>query len=808
MNHKANDLGAPSPIANHVWYRRWLAKIRQPWRRFQSGEGKRWPEQVDLSAKAMFAKALPLLCLWLTLPALMCLLTFGIRVAEPLLVWDSELPSKRETLVFTDTQGISVTLHASYPHYIVPDPDIRIPSLSLWLSPYNTVPPRSSTTRAVFADVSLEGHSLTLTDEHGQPIIQPVPLVPSSVITGPTARFYLQPRRTDFFTSKTVQAQIALYDGSGQAMNPDSVPLTFTLAPGLLAMVLRISRMGSSAAILAALATAAVGFAVQQWSKMAEEERLRQKAREEAYNQINELPKLLERDLSEGARHYDQLLQASGSVWSDQAIQHHLRATWEQVAQSELRIFVELARVLRESFEDPDRRLLAAAAKFEDRKTVAALEWAYARLDEDWQMQAREMLLILSAKLPHASFMTDAVVWEMLNKSLYAVMQVWPHLSFWRAAPASSESLVVEPLVQRGIQYLGLKTNPFGSLQAETDSRLLKYHMDPLWLQDLRTVNPTLIFGQPGAGKTAAALLVTHDCLNAHIRSPKADDLFPVYCRIEPETMSLYAHLSDLAQALAKVLLRYLAVTPKEFVNARVSSRAAIAHLFGRYIGTWTDITLALHEAGLPEAGLGLQMLERIKQLSHGISFTKELTGADLLSKMSQAYPQGFKHVLFLLDVQQVGDSSAFPTVQYVRSLVNLMAHLTRAGIVVKIFLPVDAKESPPPLDRYTPVQSMYLKWESADLLQLLRNWLAPTGDDSIMQWCNPEAKDLLSKALPVNEVRRTPEGLTEIVNQLLVNAAHGTPRGLTEKGNALLRRIGEIQRLLSVEDLQEILGT
>lgn len=766
MAYQINRSNIPSPSVRPVWHQRLAGWGRMTRRRLRRAWWS-WVEKWPFSLVTMFVKALPLLVLWLTLPAFVWLLTFGVQAAVPLM-WDAEVLPEPVDLVFTDTQGAALTLHTAYPRRVLADPDALQSSLSLWLSPYQSTGSMTLVARIYYASVSVEGDSLTLTDKQGHPVIQPARLVaPGDGITN-AARFYLYPRRVDLWVDKAVTLHIRLADQVGNPLQPESYPIKITIERGWLALLSRVARLGASATLLAALATAAVGFGVQQWIKLAEEERSNRRARNKAFEEINTLPGLLRRDFSEGARRYLEFLERREAVWNESRVRDYLRDTWQKVEPVELRHVVDLVQVSRD-----EGRLLRKAEDLGLSETAAALEWGYKRLDEDWRLKVREPLLNLSRRPEYSPFVTSTIIQNIQDKPWHAILQRWPHISLWRDAP-----LLVDIEIERALRFLRLQGCPFGLTQAETDILLLACRVDLPRLRDLRATRSAMVIGAAGSGKTATALLLVYDSLRSH-------DRFPVYYPVELVATKLSAQLDGVARALSKTLLNYLAVRPREFLKRDVAGRAVIAHLFGRYIGTGNYLALLLHEAGLPEVGDGLEMLEGIERLAKDASFTTSLNDSEVLVRMSEAYPQGFQHALVLMDVQQHGSNGAVVTAEFVDTLLDLRNRLARVGVVVKIFLP-DLFQGLLPEAGVQP--SVRLEWGDEELLELLKNRLAKFGDDSLAAWCDPEARS------------RSPD-------ERLVNAAQGTPGGLIEKGNELLRRIGQTQRLLTEEDLSEILG-
>ncbi|MEA3340301.1 MAG: hypothetical protein U9R15_10075, partial [Chloroflexota bacterium] len=400
--------------------------------------------------------------------------------------------------------------------------------------------------------------------------------------------------------------------------------------------------------------------------------------------------------------------------------------------------------------------------------SVAALKWVMEHLNDEWQQQASSGISLFGQRSEYRQHISGAVLQSIEQRPWRAVLRIWPHLSVWRAFPPPAD-----PELARGVRYLGLADSPFGSGQAETDNLLLRCRVAPSWFGDLHEPQQTLLVGEIDSGKTATALLLAYDSLRKR-------DAFPVYYPITPDDLQL----DDLASVLTHTLIHYLAVTPSDFLKQKVAGRAAIAHLLARYVPT--NLSLHLHQAGLPSTGDGAKMIKEIENLTRSSSFDDPLPDGELLVLLSEARPRGFQYTVVLLDVQeQAGkDESVLPS-QYLESLLNLNDALARIGVFIKAFLPDTFQEH---LRQQNDRPFVTLDWSKNDLSSLLESRLKQFGDDTLAAWCDPREGDL------------SPDSR-------LVRAAQGTPSGLICMGNELLRHIGQKQRLLTARDLNDILG-
>ena len=515
--------------------------------------------------------------------------------------------------------------------------------------------------------------------------------------------------------------------------------------------------------LLVALVAALVGFGLQQWKSLTEEESNRRQRRQKAIEEIESLGSLLRSDLSAAARRYMELSARGGGVWKSGQVQHALQELWKTTAPTELRCTVELLSCLEDS-----ERFFSSVKSVGPEHSGDVLLWAVEQLDDEWRQKASNGVSLLVQQPEYRQYITGAVLQAIEQRPWRAILQAWSHVSLWRGFPPAAD-----PELARGLRYLGLKSNPFGSGQAETDTLLRKSRIAPPWLEDLHGPRSALLVGGPGSGKTATALLLAYDNLQRH-------DAFPVYYPATPDAL----RLDDLAQVLAQTLPRYLVIVPAGFLKRAVAGRSAIAHLLARYVSP--NLALCFHQAGLPSTGED-KLLREIEDLTHGCSFQKPLTDNELLALLSEARPRGFQYTIMLLDVQrQTDEGENTSSEQCLQSLLDLSDALARVCVFIKIFLPDTFQKS---LRRaQLPLEPTQLQWSNDDLFRLLKNRLKQFGDETLVAWCDPR------------------EGYLS-PDSRLVRAAQGTPGGLIRKGNELLRRIGQTQHRLTVDDLDDVLG-
>ncbi len=201
-----------------------------------------------------------------------------------------------------------------------------------------------------------------------------------------------------------------------------------------------------------------------------------------------------------------------------------------------------------------------------------------------------------------------------IAKELLQLRQVpyrWPPL--W-PAPRPTET----PVVREWLELVSLKHNPFGPEQAELEPLLPDYGTRPSVLESihgpLRGARPAILFGAPGSGRTATALLLAYDCANPPA-SPRERETFPVYYKLlldVPSRLSRLSHLELIARAVGEALIRFLALNPYTFLEHKMGSKSAIAYLLTWSAGSPENLAIRLKQAGLSSEGAGQRLLEEI----------------------------------------------------------------------------------------------------------------------------------------------------------------------------------------------------
>ena len=546
---------------------------------------------------------------------------------------------------------------------------------------------------------------------------------------------------------------------------------------------------------LLTIAAGLVGFAlteVQRWRNEQIEARKRERdiekrAKQQEKEARNERQKRkvnealanikAQADISERVRCYMSYITNPEPMWREESIKARLQKAWNEEKRGKINCIIKLSNSLTD-----EEHFYRDIEELGVDRGIEALEWAIQYLDHEWQQKAVAGLYLLSKHPEHNQSVTSEVLENIEQKRWCAILQGWPALSLWRGFP-----LPTDPAVSDGLSFLsggGVKSNIFGSGQAETDPLLLKCRVDPPWLANLRQPEPALLAGDSGSGRTATALLLAYDALHdLNVR-----DAFPVYY---PATFDAL-ELVNIASMAARTLLHYLAVAPAGFLRQGTGGRAAIANLLALYAAP--NLTQQLHLAGLPFTEDGIETQKIIEDLAEGSSFQGSVPDDELLSWLSKARPHDFRYTMILLDLQEQADQEDNETTDaYLKSLNDLSNTLARVGIFVKAFLPHTLQASLRKYSGELSTESIELQWSEEYLATLLKKYLEPLQNESWTEWFDRRDFD---------------EDDWALVGKRLFEAAQGTPAGLIQVGNELLQRIGEEQRLLRLQDFNMIVGS
>ncbi|MGC9398239.1 MAG: hypothetical protein ACP5HM_03795 [Anaerolineae bacterium] len=520
----------------------------------------------------------------------------------------------------------------------------------------------------------------------------------------------------------------------------------------------------SSTALIGTLITTLAGFGIQQWKIISSGEEERKKHLRDARNEIEEWRRLLQDDYSKGARRYLSLLRRNDGVWKKERIQSGLKEAWQTTAPADLRDAVRLLACV-----DEAERFKKIAGEMEESRPAHVLEWTLENLDDDWRQKAWPGFLSLSDLPAYAIHIDGRRLQQAQQRQWVQILRCSPQISLWHRLPPTPDTALAS-----GLRYVGLHVPPFGNAVAETDSALLKTRISPNWWKDIRLFETALYTGDKGAGKTATALWIARDALTAD-RS-----VFPVYWRGTPVQLQF----ETLSRSLAYTLLHYLAVTPEDFLKSSIDKKASMAHLLGRYFTP--RLTYHFRRAGVPEVGEGAQMVQEIETLAQSAPTDAPLSENELLILLRQARPRPFEATLMLLDVQSTPQDPRL----WGRRLSIWCEKLGHAGVFIKVFMPPVQASAMTMLTESLDIPHYDLTLSPAKLKAILEQRLKHSGESALREWCDP----VIRPSLPDLEA-------------WIVHAAEGKLGRMFQLGNDLIRRIGQKQALLNMDDLIDILG-
>lgn len=332
--------------------------------------------------------------------------------------------------------------------------------------------------------------------------------------------------------------------------------------------------------------------------------------------------------------------------------------------------------------------------------------------------------------------------------------------------------------VQAWLNGAELAFNPFGPELAEHDARLPEYVLETVFAE-ARGKRAALIEAAPGAGRTAAALCIAHDCDHPS-PNPRESHTFPVYY-VPPVPTRPGRGAADHAQAIctaaSRWLIKLIAAKPEMFLDVMSrSQQVTVVHLLKAGLGSLDAVASALHRSGRgdPEPDVE-RVLRQMQSLDTGSARAQRISQDELAEVLAAALPAPYQWVYLLADVQFPRSSASMPAAaEALGSLLEMAQPLAAKGIYLKVFAPapiLTGVSVPIGCTRIT------LQWTAEALRAMLAQRLRNLQRQAV------EFNELFDRSLsPAGD---TPE-------ELIVRAsvAHeDAPRHLIRLGNALLRR-------------------
>lgn len=335
------------------------------------------------------------------------------------------------------------------------------------------------------------------------------------------------------------------------------------------------------------------------------------------------------------------------------------------------------------------------------------------------------------------------------------------------------------PDIKATLKSLRLKENPFGPVRAEQDPRLPGFHYLK-FAKAVATRRPTIVFGAPGTGKTATAMLLAQS--SADPPRPFKEGCFPIWpvegYRLDAP-MDHDSWLECVERATAACLVRLVArnlwlIGDEHFVR----------HFVG--LGAWcygsvTGLISALAAEGTAPIIFAQRLQGAASDLDHRCL---PMTGR--MRWLREAIPPGLDYAYLIIDLQMpTGVSSFAPrAISSMGALLDLGEKLVPHGIYTKAFVPQEFK---PHLRVDGGWDTIDLTWSMEDMRELLDNRWKQASEEpgaAFEAACEPGAADRF------------------------ISLAAGNPRRLIENGNRLLQRLGQEKRnMVASSDLDALEG-
>jgi hypothetical protein len=341
-------------------------------------------------------------------------------------------------------------------------------------------------------------------------------------------------------------------------------------------------------------------------------------------------------------------------------------------------------------------------------------------------------------------------------------------------------------LVKDWLGQAGLAFNPFGPEMAEMDPRLPEIWVDRDPQGKAKRPVVTLVSGEAGAGRSAMALMLTHQLQEERVLlspwgqgPPEESRVLSVYYR-PPATGPAHpeqGQLQALARAIARECVQRMAVEPSIFLGLSSRAQAVLAHFLRASLGPWLQIESIVRLAVLREKDLASTVPERevayLLQTLKACCPADVVAPADLLAWFDLFQGVRLKNhggIYALADWNRSGTDDP-ANLLGARALLGVASHLASLGIYVKVFVPgVLASDLRDPAGG----ERMKLEWEEKELIAMLqRRFERASGHRRTIQSLMPPAyggdvEEQFARA-----------ALREV----------GPPRCLLRLGNALLKK-------------------
>lgn len=674
-----------------------------------------------------------------------------------------------------------------------PKPNLTAtPTLAPIASP---IPTATATPHPWTVSFTPHNDGILFTDRDGEPIAPQVALTPGAESAAPAVLYAQRAPLATAIPSTTLALSV---------YNPDVTPVLTSTLPSAVSLERKSKAdwrhfwdllCGPTTPILV-LASSLVAFATKEWRRRSELEK--EERRRKTFAEVERLANLASQPKAMLERYWElQERTESELEWRNERVIRRLNEILEEKLTSEDLLKTASEWLSELDYEKAESCINLSLAWGDKNGKASTFEYVLdyvpkIRMEEPLPEENAKNLVrklhqldgILGDKEGFNWLLADLVKAQDWEQDKLEELEISGKSIHWLAL-WPNERPTDPPAVSNWLdQHTDLKFNPFGPERAELDTQLQRYGVSGVFEQ-ARGRNPTVVFGQSGSGKTAAAFLLAYECENPY-PSPCDTGSFPMYWSpLNIPNVHNGSFLMQTACMVAQSIARYLVRRPNVFLDLSVPSKYSVVRL----LSLWT--TSAEHlEAEMQRAGTVWGASERL--VREAIEIYSEIVPEQCLSDfpklLADALPAGFDTLYLIIDLP-----SKFPNLHIMKSisenlnqLLGMTEKLADRDVYIKLFLPRTLRLH---LD-LSDCEVSTLAWSKRELSVMLENRIRAAGGYSLTALCGPGVSDPIGR---------------------LVRAANGLPRRLVYIGNKLLTT--HVQRApqdpkLSVEDIDSVLGS
>ncbi len=252
-----------------------------------------------------------------------------------------------------------------------------------------------------------------------------------------------------------------------------------------------------------------------------------------------------------------------------------------------------------------------------------------------------------------------------------------------------------------------------GSEYAELDNKLRRLIIQHPVFELVHGPFPSIVFGEEGTGKTAAALWLANDYQVKAGADTKESKVFPVYAPF----VSGVDITEWLVEKVARALINFTADNPRRFITASDSQKTAMGRLMLWHTQSVNALRLDFHSSPFNNDATDLeQALEYMLTLNYAMPSAK-LTKEEMLNLLCMGWPDIFDQIYFLWDIRSAAPHEEVSN--KIREIDGLALLLARQNLFIKIFAPLTAKNSLSNLSGFHHLPND-LTWNEPQLRQLI----------------------------------------------------------------------------------------